>query len=135
MKQAFFFLFLIPFFLVIAAQENKKPDRGVSQADWKKQIEEKIQQHNNAIEAAEREVSSHPKSSEAHFRLGEIYTQGPLDQSTQTKGVEQYLEAIRLRPTFAEAYFGLARAYNRLDKYNEAYNALHKAISLKPDYA
>jgi protein O-GlcNAc transferase len=135
MKRALLLLLLPPFFLLSAAQENTKPDQGVSQADWKKQNEERIQLYKSAIEAAERDVSSNPKSPEAHFRLAEIYVNGPLDDATQKKAVEQYLKAIRLKPDFAEAYLGLAHAYSNLSKYSAAYEALHKAISLRPDYA
>lgn len=45
-----------------------------------------------------------------------------------------YNLALTDNPEYSEAYLGLGMAYKELNKYDEAYAAITKAIKLKPDY-
>jgi len=49
------------------------------------------------------------------------------------KAIEQYQQAIALRPNFYSAYNNLAVCYGKLKMYPEAEAALKKCVALKPD--
>jgi len=50
------------------------------------------------------------------------------------KCVNASLEAVRLKPDFAEAYNNICTAYNMLGNFDEAEKACVKALELKPDF-
>ena len=49
--------------------------------------------------------------------------------------MEAYRQAIRLKPDYAEAHYGLGLAYANLGHWQEAVYAYRQALQLKPDYA
>lgn len=93
-----------------------------------------------AIQTAQNEVLAHPDSAGAYYNLGHAYLEHWY--SDAPKAAAAFLKATRLRPDYAEAYFGLAVAYDRDHRHQmqEAHpkkeiEALETAIRLKPDYA
>lgn len=50
------------------------------------------------------------------------------------KSIDLALEAIKMKPDFAEAYNNISSAYNELKEYKVAIPFLKKAIALKPDF-
>lgn len=67
----------------------------------------------------------------AHFRQGLLH-----ENYAKVKEAEsEALEAIRLKPAFAEAYELLGCTDMELRKYDEGFLNLRKAIELKPDLA
>ena len=49
------------------------------------------------------------------------------------KAIEQYQEALKLEPNFADAHFQMGACYYALHKYKEAYPALRRAKELMPE--
>ena len=47
--------------------------------------------------------------------------------------VAGYRHVIELDPSFALAYQGLAEVYGRMDRLDDAIEAIHKAIEIDPD--
>ncbi len=50
------------------------------------------------------------------------------------KSIDLALEAIKVKPDYAEAYNNISSAYNELKEYDVAISFLKKAIALKPDF-
>jgi serine/threonine protein kinase/Flp pilus assembly protein TadD len=67
---------------------------------------------------------------DGHICLGLVFN-GTGDYEA---AMQQYLRAVELAPTDDQAYAGLAVAYERLDKLDNAENTYKKAISLHPNY-
>jgi tetratricopeptide (TPR) repeat protein len=93
-----------------------------------------------AIQTSQNEVLAHPNSADAYYRLGRAYLEHRY--SDAPKAADAFLQATRLKPDYAEAYFGLALAYDRDHRHQmqEAHpkkeiHALKMAIRFKPDYA
>jgi tetratricopeptide (TPR) repeat protein len=51
------------------------------------------------------------------------------------RAIEDYNEAIRLKPDYANAYLNRGRTYANLNQYQRAIQDYDEAIRLKPDYA
>ncbi|MGA3163184.1 MAG: tetratricopeptide repeat protein [Verrucomicrobiota bacterium] len=67
----------------------------------------------------------------AHKALGgALFRKGQIDEA-----INQYQEAIRLKPDYAEAYNNLGTAFQKKGQIDEAINQYQKAIRLTPDYA
>jgi Flp pilus assembly protein TadD len=62
--------------------------------------------------------------------LGNIYA----DQGDDEKAMLCYDEAIRIRPDYADAYYNRALIYAKQNRYQQALDDYHKAISLKPSW-
>ncbi len=56
----------------------------------------------------------------------------PIDRG---KAAELYRKAIEFRPTFAEAYVGLARTESERGNIEAAFSAINSALKLRPSYA
>ena len=85
----------------------------------------------HAIEVQRQEVERNPASVEALISLGVLYgSSGSLE-----KGIEQFDNAIAVRPDSALAYGNRAHAFVLLGRYEQALQDLDKAIELDPDYA
>jgi tetratricopeptide (TPR) repeat protein len=90
----------------------------------------------------EQEVSKHPTSSEAHYKLGKAYLNHPIFPDL-IKARKALKRAIALKPDYAEAYNGLGLSYQGFvfglvtygTRYEDAVKAYKKAIQIKPDYA
>ena len=67
----------------------------------------------------------------AHMRLANAY--GNLGQYQHA--IENYNEAVRLKPDFSIAYNGRGISYNNLGQYQHAIENYNEAVRLKPDYA
>lgn len=73
-----------------------------------------------------------------HFARGEEY----LQKQKYTEAIEEFKEAIRIRPRWPEAYFKLGLAYSAVpltdrnaDYETAALKAFKEAVRLKPDWA
>jgi tetratricopeptide (TPR) repeat protein len=65
-----------------------------------------------------------------HKDRGDVYLQGgKLD-----KAIEAYQKAIRLNPTFVEAYYHLADAYSLKNEKTLSRESLQKAMKLEGSY-
>lgn len=72
-----------------------------------------------------------PDNADAHNNLGQRYQQ----RGEYEKAIDEYQQAIEMRPNFHGAYNNLAVCYGKLKMYPEAETALRKCIALKPgDY-
>jgi len=58
---------------------------------------------------------------------GLLYSQEQYDQA-----VNHFLEAVQLKPDFANAYYNLANAYQQQAKILEAYQAMQQVVALVP---
>ena len=71
------------------------------------------------------------KDAVAHYNLGVVY----VKSGRYPEATEEFKEAIRIKPDYADAHFNLGLAYRKLGKYREAIEAYGQAIRIKPDYA
>ena len=70
------------------------------------------------------------EQAQKHKELGDVYLQGgKLD-----KAIEAYQKAIRLNPTFVEAYYHLADAYSLKNEKTLSRESLQKAMKLEGSY-
>ena len=63
-----------------------------------------------------------------HFALGNAY----FGQKEFEKAAEEFREALRHHPEFADAYFNLGVAFAKLNRRKEAREAFHQALRLDP---
>ncbi|MBE7517432.1 MAG: tetratricopeptide repeat protein [Chloracidobacterium sp.] len=110
-----------------------------------------------AIEAYKRAVELNPDLADAYFKLGVAY--GLLEKQALRSGTSEvvpgemkgnklvktesdkmfekaaaaYKKLVAASPDDAAAYFNLGRAYNKLNKDEEAEDALEKAVKLNPE--
>jgi TonB family protein len=74
----------------------------------------------------------------AHFNLAKTY----LQLKQYDEAIKEFKQAVRLRPTWPEAYFELGMAYSAIpirsdgsgDNISAALNAFEQAVQLKPDW-
>ena len=57
------------------------------------------------------------------------------DLEEYRNAIASYKKAIRIKPDYAEAYWGIGYAYDELEEYQNAIVSYKKAIQIKPDYA
>ena len=69
------------------------------------------------------------------FQQAEAARDKVRDDASQKAAVEFYRKAIKLRPRFAEAHLGLARALLELNDYSAALEEIQTAQSLRRKYA
>lgn len=110
-----------------------------------------------AIEAFRQAVKLDPDLAEAHFKLGIAYAlieaemqevgfdpnqstnsdgkkpAKPVSQREFEKAVEAYKKWLKANPKDDVAQFNLGRAYNKLNRDDEAEDAFREAVKLKPD--
>lgn len=55
-------------------------------------------------------------------------------ESDKEKSIELYRKAVKLRPKYAEAFLGMARAYLDLNKIKDAHEAVAAARKIRPIY-
>jgi tetratricopeptide (TPR) repeat protein len=71
-------------------------------------------------------VSLDPKLPLAHFLLGELH----LYKSRVNEAIEDFRQELALNPGHAPAYYKLADAYSRIQKYDDAERLLQRSIWL-----
>ncbi len=69
-----------------------------------------------------------PENADAHNNLGQRYQQ----RGEYQKAIEEYQQAIAMRPNFHAAYNNLAVCYGKLKMYPEAEESLQKCIAINP---
>jgi tetratricopeptide (TPR) repeat protein len=79
-----------------------------------------------AEEYAQKAISLDPKLPLAHFLLGELH----LYKSRVTEAVDDFRQELALNPGHAPAYYKLADAYSRIQKYDDAERLLQRSIWL-----
>ena len=83
-----------------------------------------IEYLNNAIKLQQNNASYYSKRGTAHYNLGQYQ-----------RAIEDYSEAIRLKPDYSLAYFNRGCIYvKNPDQYKQAIEDFNKAIKLNPDY-
>lgn len=83
-------------------------------------------QHDEAERALRESIRLNPRSPEALYNLGMLYTR--LNDSVNFKQGQEYLEkALALRPTYAQAWCGLIRSYERVTDYEKEEKTLDRA--------
>ncbi len=87
--------------------------------------------YRNDIVYHEKAVRLSPTSGMLRNALGIIY----MDEGLMDEAVEQFEQSVALNPNDPDMYFSMAPAYSALERYDDSYDALIKAIELKPDYA
>ena len=79
-----------------------------------------------AEEYALKAISLDPKLPLAHFLLGELH----LYKSRVNEAVDDFRQELELNPGHAPAYYKLADAYSRIQKYDDAERLLQRSIWL-----
>ena len=76
-------------------------------------------------------LRSNPQAWLAYNNLGDAL----LDRGQVSQAIEQYEQAIKLRPGYAEAHNNLGNAYARLGQASAAVTQFEIALGISPDYA
>ena len=79
-----------------------------------------------AEEYAQKAITLDPKLPLAHQLLGELH----LYKSRVPEAIEDFTQELKLNPSYAPAYYKLADAYSRVQKYDEAERLLQRSIWL-----
>jgi len=74
-------------------------------------------------------LSINPKDSEVLFNLGNLYN----NQNKLPLARDKYLEAIQVRPDFAEAHYNLGLIFSKLGNNAQAVTHLEKFLQLSPN--
>jgi cytochrome c-type biogenesis protein CcmH/NrfG len=85
-----------------------------------------------SAEKGDVKVSMAKTTDEAELAFQEAERLGAVDRD---KSIEAYRRAVKLRPSYAEAYLALARALSDNGDLDEARSALASARRVKPSYA
>lgn len=104
---------------------------GLGEAYWRKFYASK------EVEYADLAVASCEKAFVLNARLAPVNTAlGMVHAGTgkYEEAVQDFSRALKINPTDADAYRGLAKAYESQELFNEAEVTFKKAIELKPDY-
>lgn len=81
------------------------------------------------IEMMAEEIKKAP-TAQKYFDLSLMYYQAGKYQQC----VEAGLEAVKLKPDYADAYNNMGSAYSLMKEYDKAIEACQKAIDIKPDF-
>jgi adenylate cyclase len=89
-------------------------------------------QHEKAMAAFERALALEPNGHGPLFWLGIALSSAGRPQ----EAIPHFKRAIRLNPLEPSlGFFGLGRAYNRMERYEEAITVLKKALHYQPDFS
>lgn len=80
------------------------------------------------IEHWEKAVAINPDYLEAHMQLGILF----YENSHWKKAHAHFKEADRIRPNNDEILYHLARSLTKLERYNEAYITIRRALKINP---
>ena len=106
------------------APESPNAHLVLGQMMLRQEIEEK------AVPELKRALELDPRLPMAHFLLGEIY----LFRSNVELALEEFRKEIELNPILWLVYWRMGDAYTRLEKWNEAEQALKQAIWLNQNF-
>ena len=67
----------------------------------------------------------------AHYNRGVDH----LEEGRYTEAIQEFKEAVVIKPDYARAYYNMGVAYMKLKHYAEAVAACDKAIAIKPDFS
>ncbi len=73
-------------------------------------------------------LTRYPDDPMVRFNYGNLLRQGGREKES----IEQYNQAVRILPNFAQAYIGLATAYKTIRNYRAALDAYSKAFEIDP---
>ena len=119
---------------VVPGGPEKDPQVSARKA-WEKEINTRfqqglsmlhIQEYDYAIKAFQRVIDLIPTLPEAHVNMGYILLKLKEYQTAST----YFLKAIDLRPSQANAYYGLAEAYEGLNDLEAALGSMHSFLHL-----
>ena len=79
-----------------------------------------------AEEYAQKAIALDPKLPLVHYLLGELH----LYKSRVPEAIEDFRQELELNPAFAPAYYKLADAYSRIQKWDDAEGLLQRSIWL-----
>ena len=93
---------------------------------------EKIGKYEDAIESYKKAASNplYRNAEKAFNNLGRAYYRDKRFQES----ISAFKNALRRYPDFCSPYYGLALSFNALGRYEDAFNALKKAIECDPAY-
>ena len=75
------------------------------------------------------EYAFNPIQAQKDLKIGDFYA----NKGNHRAAVGRYLEATKWNPSFAEAYWKLARSREKLEQPTEALEAYRKYVGLEPD--
>ena len=102
-------------------------------SDWKNEVDELIEEgkYGDAYDLATKVLKEDPANHQAYYKRGYIYY---LDDQYY-RAVVQYLEAIKIKSDYIQAYNEMARAKSKVDDLDGAYKAVSKALEIDSTYA
>ena len=83
----------------------------------------------NSVTLFSRALATTQNNYVAYNNLGLAYD----DLGRSTEAMEDYTQAIRIKPDYAEAHTNLGIVYSKLGRYQDAIAAYEQAIRIKPD--
>jgi len=90
-----------------------------------------VSEYDATLEARSDEVVNSATESMDYLQKGKDY----FNRGDYQQAIEQYDEAIRLDPQYADAYFNRGRAYSYLGQHEQSKEDLDEAIRLNPQHA
>jgi len=102
-------------------------------SDWKNEVDELIDEgkYGDAYDLATKVLKDDPSNHQAYFKRGYIYYLN--DQ--YYRAVVQYLEAIKLKSDYIQAFNEMARVKSKVGDLEGAYEAVSKALEIDSTYA
>ena len=84
--------------------------------------------HKHALNFAKEGIQKYPDSIEILFQMGVCYDMA----DKTTKAIQCYKRVIEIDPFEDSAWFNLAQSYSRIEKYNEALDAINYGLAIQP---
>lgn len=85
--------------------------------------------YENALAYFDLALDEDPMNAEIHYYMGMCYKENNVDMA-----VTEFLNAIKLDPTYIDAYYMLGVAYMALKQYQRASNYFEKVLELDPKH-
>jgi protein O-mannosyl-transferase len=86
--------------------------------------------NNKDAQAKGKSVPAEKRSAEDFLNLSLVYYQ----QGSYGKCIEACLEALKLKPDYADAYSNMGASYNQLKQWDKAIEACNKALRIDPSH-
>jgi tetratricopeptide (TPR) repeat protein/TolB-like protein/predicted Ser/Thr protein kinase len=104
---------------------------GLGEAFWRKyQVTHDKSWVRQAVNSCGAAAKNAPQMAAAHSCLGRVF----LGTGDNDKALEQYREALKLKPADETIRGGLAQTYERLGRSKEAEETYKQAIAMRPNY-